>query len=84
MTEEDRQVAGRYTVQSVVPGRCGWSRSSRAARRAGSRLSELARALGTSKSSTLALARTLVASGYLRDAHPGPGYTLGTGLIEAG
>src|SRR5262249_60785065 len=26
----------------------------------------------------------LVASGYLRDAHPGPGYTLGTGLIRLG
>ena len=47
-------------------------------------LSELARTLGTSKSSTLALARTLVAFGYLRDAHPGPGYTLGTGLIRLG
>ena len=83
MTEADRQVAGRYTVQSVAralrlveivaggpPG--------------GLSLSELARALGTSKSSTLALARTLVAFGYLRDAHPGPGYTLGTGLIRLG
>jgi len=83
VTEEDRQVAGRYTVQSVAralrlveivaggpPG--------------GLSLSELARTLGTSKSSTLALARTLVAFGYLRDAHPGPGYTLGTGLIRLG
>ena len=83
MTEEDRQVAGRYTVQSVAralrlveivaggpPG--------------GLSLSELARTLGTSKSSTLALARTLVGFGYLRDAHPGPGYTLGTGLIRLG
>jgi IclR family acetate operon transcriptional repressor len=83
VTEEDLQVAGRYTVQSVAralrlveivaggpPG--------------GLSLSELARALGTSKSSTLALARTLVGFGYLRDAHPGPGYTLGTGLIRLG
>ena len=83
MTEADRQVAGRYTVQSVA----------RALRLVeivaggppdGLSLSELARTLGTSKSSTLALARTLVAFGYLRDAHPGPGYTLGTGLIRLG
>jgi IclR family transcriptional regulator, acetate operon repressor len=83
VTEGDRQIAGRYTVQSVAralrlveivadgpPG--------------GLSLSQLARTLGTSKSSTLALARTLVAFGYLRDAHPGPGYTLGTGLIRLG
>ena len=47
-------------------------------------LSELARALGTSKSTTLALARTLAAFGYLRDARPGPRYTLGTALIRLG
>jgi IclR family transcriptional regulator, acetate operon repressor len=83
VTEGDGQIAGRYTVQSVAralrlveivadgpPG--------------GLSLSQLARTLGTSKSSTLALARTLVAFGYLRDAHPGPGYTLGTGLIRLG
>jgi IclR family acetate operon transcriptional repressor len=83
VTEVDRQIAGRYTVQSVAralrlveivaggpPG--------------GVSLSELARTLGASKSSTLALARTLVAFGYLRDAYPGPGYTLGTGLIRLG
>ncbi len=83
MTEADRQTAGRYTVQSVA----------RALRLVeivaggppdGLSLSELSRTLGTSKSSTLALARTLVAFGYLRDAHPGPGYTLGTGLIRLG
>jgi IclR family transcriptional regulator, acetate operon repressor len=79
----DRQIAGRYTVQSVA----------RALRLVeivasgppdGISLSELSRTLGTSKSSTLALARTLVAFGYLRDARPGPGYTLGTGLIRLG
>ena len=72
MVTEDLHIAGPYTVQSVVralrlvdivaggpPG--------------GLSLSEMSRALGTSKSSTLALARTLVASGYLRDAHPRPG-----------
>ena len=83
MTEADRHIAGRYTVQSVA-------RALRlveivaAGPPGGRSLSELARALGTSKSSTLALARTLVAFGYLRDAHPGPGYTLGTGLIRLG
>lgn len=83
MTEVDRQIAGRYTVQSVA----------RALRLVeivaggppdGLSLSQLSRTLGTSKSSTLSLARTLVAFGYLRDAHPGPGYTLGTGLIRLG
>jgi IclR family acetate operon transcriptional repressor len=83
VTEADLRVAGRYTVQSVA----------RALRLVeivadgpaeGCSLSELARALGTSKSSTLALARTLVGFGYLRDAHPGPGYTLGTALIRLG
>ena len=83
MTEADREIAGRYTVQSVA----------RALRLVeivaggppdGLSLSQLSRTLGTSKSSTLALARTLVAFGYLRDAHPGPGYTLGTGLIRLG
>jgi IclR family transcriptional regulator, acetate operon repressor len=75
--------AGRYTVRSVAralrlvqivaEGPAG-----------GLTLSDLARALGTSKSSTLALARTLTASGMLRDAKPGPRYTLGTALIRLG
>jgi IclR family acetate operon transcriptional repressor len=50
----------------------------------GRSLSDLARELGTSKSTALALARTLVAFGYLRDARPGHGYTLGTALIRLG
>jgi IclR family acetate operon transcriptional repressor len=51
----------------------------------GRSLSELARELGTSKSATLALVRTLVAFGYLRDARPGGGgYALGTALIRLG
>jgi IclR family transcriptional regulator, acetate operon repressor len=83
VTDADRYIAGRYTVQSVA-------RALRlveivaAGPPGGRSLSELARALGTSKSSTLSLARTLVAFGYLRGAHPGPGYTLGTGLIRLG
>src|SRR5262252_2458165 len=47
-------------------------------------LSDLARALGTSKSTTLALARTLTSAGMLRDSRPGPRYTLGTALIRLG
>ena len=47
-------------------------------------LSDLARALGASKSTTLALARTLTTAGMLRDARPGPRYSLGTALIRLG
>ena len=76
-------LAGRYTVRSVA----------RALRLVqivsdgpadGLSLSELAKALGASKSATLALARTLTAYGMLRDGRPGPRYTLGTGLIRLG
>ena len=52
--------------------------------RTGFTLSDLARALGTSKSTTLSLARTLTAFGMLRDGRPGPRYTLGTALIRLG
>ncbi len=47
-------------------------------------LSDLARALGASKSTTLALARTLTGTGVLRDSRPGPRYSLGTALIRLG
>ena len=50
----------------------------------GQTLSELAAPLGISKSSTLALARTLEAAGFLRETRPGPRYTLGTALIRLG
>ena len=75
--------ASRYTVQSVA----------RALRLVdfvatgpaeGQSLTELARSLGTSKSTTLALARTLTSFGYLRDIRPGPRYALGTALIRLG
>jgi IclR family acetate operon transcriptional repressor len=75
--------AGRYTVRSVA-------RALRlveivaAGPPEGQTLTDLARALGTSKSSTLALARTLASSGYLRDARPGPRYGLGPALIRMG
>jgi IclR family transcriptional regulator, acetate operon repressor len=83
VTEADRCIAGQYTVQSVA-------RALRlveivaAGPPGGLSLSQLARALGASKSSTLALARTLMAFGYLRGAQPGPGYALGVGLIRLG
>ncbi len=47
-------------------------------------LSDLARSLGASKSTTLALARTLTTAGILRDRRPGPRYCLGTALIRLG
>ena len=43
-------------------------------------LSEMARSLGTSKSTAHALARTLVAGGYLRTVAPGPRYKPGMEL----
>ncbi len=73
----------RYTVQSVA----------RALRLVdfvatgapeGQSLTELSRSLGASKSTTLALARTLTSFGYLRDIRPGPRYALGTALIRLG
>jgi IclR family acetate operon transcriptional repressor len=79
----DDDVADRYTVRSVA----------RAMRlinivasgpQEGMSLSDLARALGTSKSTTLALARTLTSAGVLRDSRPGPRYNLGTALIRLG
>jgi IclR family transcriptional regulator, acetate operon repressor len=81
--ELDEEVAGRYTVRSVA-------RAMRLVQivadgpAEGLPLSELARALRTSKSTTLSLARTLTAFGMLRDLPPGPRYTLGTGLIRLG
>jgi len=81
VTEADRQIAGRYTVQSVA-------RALRVVEMVadgpvtGVTLSELARGLGISKSSTLSLARTLAGFGYLTDNHPG--YTLGPALGRLG
>ncbi|HEY6277824.1 MAG TPA: IclR family transcriptional regulator [Streptosporangiaceae bacterium] len=81
--EPSNEVAGRYTVRSVA-------RAMRLVQIVadgpadGLPLSDLARALGTSKSTALSLARTLTAFGMLRDGQPGPRYTLGTGLIRLG
>src|SRR5215472_17921271 len=83
LTRADDDQAGRDTVRSVA----------RAMRlldivaegpAEGLSLSDLARSLGASKSTTLALARTLTAAGVLRDSRPGPRYCLGTTLIRLG
>jgi IclR family acetate operon transcriptional repressor len=47
-------------------------------------LTEIAKTLGISKSTTLATARTLTAHGILRSIEPGPRYKLGTALIRYG
>jgi len=47
-------------------------------------LTEIAKILGVSKSTTLATARTLTAHGILRSIEPGPRYKLGTALIGYG
>ena len=47
-------------------------------------LTEIADALGTSKSTAHALARTLVAGGYLRTVQPGPRYHPGMELVRLG
>lgn len=47
-------------------------------------LGEAAEAIGSSKSTALALARTLVRFQYLRRTKPGPRYVLGTALIRLG
>jgi len=80
---EGGAVADRYTVHSVA-------RALRllnivaTAPQEGLPLSTLARSLGASKSATLALARTLTTHGLLKDARPGPRYTLGAALIKLG
>jgi IclR family acetate operon transcriptional repressor len=77
-------VAGRYTVRSVARAlRLVEAVAEGPAN--GRSLSDLARELGASKSTTLALARTLSAFGYLREAtHGRGGYALGTALIRLG
>ncbi len=80
---ESGDVAGRYRGRRVA--RAMRRRQVAAAGPAeGQTLSDLARVLGASKSTTLSLARTLTAFGLLRDGRPGPRYTLGTGLIRLG
>jgi DNA-binding IclR family transcriptional regulator len=47
-------------------------------------LTELARSISLSKSSTLALLRTLVDAGYIRTKEPGPRYLPGLALVRLG
>jgi IclR family acetate operon transcriptional repressor len=47
-------------------------------------VSDIARSLGTSKSTAFALVRTLVARGFLREVLPGPRYHLGMALVRLG
>jgi DNA-binding IclR family transcriptional regulator len=47
-------------------------------------LTELSKSIGISKSSTLALLRTLVDAGYVRARHPGPRYLPGMALVRLG
>lgn len=47
-------------------------------------LTEISRVLGMSKSAAHALARTLVAGGYLRTSEPGPRYRPGMELVRLG
>jgi IclR family acetate operon transcriptional repressor len=77
------EVADRYTVRSVVRA-MKLIEIVASGPPDGRTLSDLARELGASKSTTLALARTLTASGMLRDSRPGPRYSLGTALIRLG
>jgi IclR family acetate operon transcriptional repressor len=75
--------AGRYTVRSVARALQLVDIVAEGPAE-GQTLSDLARALGASKSTTLSLARTMAAAGLLRDTRPGPRYTLGTALIRLG
>ena len=75
--------AGRYTVRSVARAMKLIELVANGPTQ-GLTLSELARGLGASKSTTLALARTLASAGMLRDTRPGPKYNLGTSLIRLG
>ncbi len=81
--EPNGDQADRYTVRSVAKA-MRLINIVAAGPPEGLTLSDLARSLGASKSTTLALARTLTASGVLRDARPGPRYCLGTALIRLG
>ena len=77
------EVVDRYTVRSVVRAMRLIELVANAPQE-GLQLSDLARSLNASKSTTLALARTLTKAGMLRDARPGPRYFLGTALIRLG
>lgn len=79
----DDEIVDRYTVRSVAKAMKLIELVAKAPRE-GLQLSDLARDLQASKSTTLALARTLTKAGVLRDTRPGPRYFLGTALIRLG
>jgi len=77
------KVAPRYTVGSVVKA-LRLIDLVAAGPVEGLTLSELARTMGASKSTTYGLVRTLVDSGFLRDIEPGPRYALGIAFVRLG
>jgi IclR family transcriptional regulator, acetate operon repressor len=79
----DDEIVDKYTVRSVAKAMKLIELVAKAPRE-GLQLSDLARDLQASKSTTLALARTLTKAGVLRDTRPGPRYFLGTALIRLG
>jgi IclR family transcriptional regulator, acetate operon repressor len=80
---EPRSRDDRYTVRSVQRA-LQLIEIVASEPQSGLSLTEIARALGVSKSTTLATARTLAAHGILRSIEPGPRYKLGTALIRYG
>ncbi len=75
--------AARYQIQSVA--RAAELLDAVAdAGTTGLGVTEIASTLGVAKSSALALARTLAASGLLRPVEPGPRYLLGLTLLRLG
>lgn len=76
-------LAPRYTVQSVARAATAVEAVAGAGP-SGLTITELGRALGTSKSTAYALARTLVDAGYLRESGVGPRYRLGMTLVRLG
>lgn len=81
--EQADEIVDRYTVRSVARAMKLIELVAKAPKE-GLQLTDLARDLPASKSTTLALARTLTKAGMLRDARPGPRYFLGTALIRLG
>lgn len=73
----------RYTVGSVARALTVLDTVA-AAPDDGITVSEIARTLGTSKSTAFSLVRTLVSRGFLREVHPGPRYHLGMALVRLG
>ena len=75
--------AERYQVQSVARALAIIDMIADSGPR-GMNVTEMAERLGVAKSTALALARTLTASGYLRSVDPGPRYVLGLTLLRLG